>query len=123
MGKYYTDKERLDYVKEWKVSGLNQTQYAKKKGLPITTFRDWVHAFQNLQGQFIRINPDYSQSGNLINDPSLIMNMLSKEEIVKKSTHFSRFDHSIVVVEIKGIKVTSSLENAIEILRRCFNYD
>lgn len=123
MGKYYTDKERLDYVKEWKVSGLNQTQYAKKKGLPIATFRDWVHAFQNLQGQFIRINPDYSQSGNLINDPSLIMNMLSKEEIVKKSTHFSRFDHSIVVVEIKGIKVTSSLENAIEILRRCFNYD
>ncbi len=123
MGKFYSDRERLDYVKMWKISNLSQTQFAKKKGIPVATFRDWVHAYQNLEGQFIRINPDLSSPGNLINEPSLRMNMLASGEIVKKSTHFSRFDHSIVVLEVKDVKITSSVENAISILKRVFNYD
>ncbi len=123
MRKYYTDKERLEFVKEWKVSKLNQTAFAKKKGLAVATFRDWVHAYKNLQGQFIRIKPNNEIDGNLINEPELRMNMLSEEEKIKKSSHFSRFDHSIVVIEIGKVKLTSSIENAIEILRRCFNYD
>ena len=44
------------------------------------------------------------------------MNVLDEEQIIKKSHHFSRFDHSIVLVEIKGIKITTSLEQALVIL-------
>ena len=41
---------------------------------------------------------------------------LYKHEIIKKSRHFSRFDHSIVVIEYKNLKITTSLEQAMAIL-------
>ncbi len=84
MRKYYTDKERLEFVKEWKVSKLNQTEFARKKGLAVATFRDWVHAYKNLQGQFIRINPNNEIEGNIIDEPELRMNMLSEEDKIRE---------------------------------------
>ena len=44
--------------------------------------------------------------------------MLSEVEKKKKSAHFSRFDHSIVVIEYKEIKITTSLEQAEKILEK-----
>ena len=38
-------------------------------------------------------------------------------EKLKKSNHFSRFDHSIVVIEYKEAKITTSLEQAERILK------
>ena len=35
-----------------------------------------------------------------------------------KSNAFSRFDHSVVVIEHRGIKITTSLEQALAILGR-----
>ena len=39
-------------------------------------------------------------------------------EKVKRSNHFNRFDHSIVVIEYKEIKITTSLEQAEKILEK-----
>ena len=44
--------------------------------------------------------------------------MLGEIEKFKKSTHFSRFDHSIVVIEYKNVKLTTSLEQAEILLGR-----
>ena len=46
------------------------------------------------------------------------MHMLSKEQVRGKSNAFSRFDHSVVVIEHGGIKITTSLEQALAIPRR-----
>ena len=46
------------------------------------------------------------------------MNILNEEQVIKKSHHFSRFDHSIVVIEYKNLKITTSLDQALTILEK-----
>ena len=43
-------------------------------------------------------------------------NILSEVEKANKSSHFTRFDHSIVVIEYKEIKITTSLEQLEKLL-------
>ena len=40
-------------------------------------------------------------------EKDLIVNILSESEIITKSNHFNRFDHSIVVIEYKELKITT----------------
>ena len=98
MGKHYTDAERMNFVKKWRISGLPMKTFARENGLCRETFREWANAYRDLEGSFVR------------------MNILEEEQVIKKSHHFSRFDHSIVLVEVKGIKITTSLEQALAIL-------
>ena len=44
------------------------------------------------------------------------VNLLKDDEVTKKSTHFTRFDHSIVLIETKEMKITTSLEQALKIV-------
>jgi transposase-like protein len=117
MGKFYTDKERFEVVKHFLASGLSQTDYSKRHGYARTTIRDWVSAYNHISGDFIRID-NIGTDESIIEGKDIKMNLLRSEEIIKKSTHFTRFDHSIVVIESKGIKVTTSLEQALKILER-----
>ena len=45
-------------------------------------------------------------------------NILNEVEKQNKSSHFTRFDHSIVVIEYKEIKITTSLEQAERLLEK-----
>jgi len=116
MKKHYTDRERLDYVKKFKQSGLMLSEFAALENIHRTTLSDWIAAYNHLQGNFIRIDHLDDTPGALINEENIRLNMLGETEISKKSNHFSRFDHSIVVIEIKKIKITTSLEQALSIL-------
>ena len=116
MGKHYTDSERLEFVKKWRLSGLPVKTFARENGINRETFREWANAYRDLEGRFIKINVDDNNPTQLVKTDDVTMNILTQEQIGKKSHHFSRFDHSIVVVEIKGIKVTTSLEQALVIL-------
>jgi hypothetical protein len=57
-----------------------------------------------------------SKPGALMDEEDVRVNMLRDNEITKKSTHFTRFDHSVVVIETKEIKITTSLEQALKIV-------
>jgi hypothetical protein len=100
MGKHYTDVERINFVKAWRLSGLPVKTFADQNGLNRETFREWANAYRDLEGRFIKIN------------------VLTEEQVIKKSHHFSRFDHSVVVIEYKNLKVTTSLEQALVILEK-----
>lgn len=115
--KYYTDYERLEFVKKWKVSKLNRSEFARQNDLAYETFRDWVNAYNNLEGRFVRIDPSI-EGGYIGKKDDVTMNLLSEEQVIKKSKHFSRFDHSIVVIEYKSLKITTSLTQALTILER-----
>lgn len=115
--KYYTDYERLEFVKKWKVSKLNKSEFARQNDLAYETFRDWVNAYNNLEGRFVRIDPSI-EGGYIGKKDDVTMNLLSEEQVIKKSKHFSRFDHSIVVIEYKSLKITTSLTQALAILER-----
>lgn len=115
MGKYYTDYERLEWVKKWKASKLTMTEFARRNGLAYSTFRDWAYAYQNLEGSFVRIDPSIG-NGYIGAKKDVVMNMLTNESVYKASKYFTRFDHSIVVIEYNNMKVTTSLEQALVIL-------
>ena len=117
MGKFFTDYERLEWVKKWKLSHLNMTEFARKNGLAYTTCRDWVYAYRNLEGSFVRIDPNIG-NGYIGTKDDVTMNMLTSEEVKKTSNYFMRFDHSVVVIEYKNLKVTTSLEQALVILEK-----
>ena len=116
MGEHYTDRERLDAVKKYRASGMSASEFARKEGYNRSTFKDWVGAYQNLQGDFIRIDNLDEEPGTLIDDENVKMNVLRDDEVTKTSSHFSRFDHSIVVIETKQMKITTSLAQALRIV-------
>ncbi|HKL84550.1 MAG TPA: hypothetical protein VJZ48_03670 [Bacilli bacterium] len=119
MKKYQTDIERLEWVKRWKRSGLSVRQFALQNNLGRTALNDWVNAYNNIDGRFIRIDPNLETPGQISNE-DVTMNLLSPSEIDNKSRHFTRFDHSLVVFEYKDIKITTSLEQAMTILERLY---
>ncbi|MFA7097717.1 MAG: helix-turn-helix domain-containing protein [Gammaproteobacteria bacterium] len=116
MGKHYTDRDRLDMVKKYRLSGLTMSDYARQEKINRSTLKDWVAAYNHLQGDFIRMDNLDSKPGTLIDEDDMRMNMLKDNEVIKKSTHFTRFDHSIVVIETKEMKITTSLEQALKIV-------
>ena len=49
-----------------------------------------------------------------------MVNFLTDQD--KKSRHFTRFDHSIVMIEYKGIKISTSLEQALKLLEQIYEH-
>ena len=119
--KYYTDQERYEWCRNCKLSGLPITTFARENGLSRETLRDWMNAYNNINGKFINVNTVSENENNLIEDKDVKVNILSEVEKKNKSNHFGRFDHSIVVIEYKGIKVTTSLEQAESILEKLYD--
>lgn len=116
--KHYTDRERMEIVKKFRASGLPINRYARENGIAYATLRDWAYAFRDLEGKFVRIDFDESDPSRLMSTQDVTVHMLSEEQVRAKSNAFSRFDHSIVVIEHRGIKITTSLEQALAILGR-----
>ena len=117
MGKYYSDYERLEWVKKWKTSKLTKAEFSRRYKIAYETLRDWINAYNDLEGRFVRIDPTVGY-GKIGSKDDVTMNLLDNEQIIQKSSHFSRFDHSIVVIEYKNIKVTTSLEQALAIMEK-----
>ena len=115
-GNKFTDRERLEYVKEYKASGLSVKEFSESRGISRTTMRDWINAFESITGGFIKIDAQLKGEGDIAKNGDYRMNMLSQEQITGKSSHFTRFDRSIVVIEFNGLKITTSLEHARVIL-------
>ena len=116
--KHYTDRERMEVVKKFRASGMPISRYAKENGLAFSTLRDWAYAYEDLEGRFVRLDFDESDPSRLMATDDVTMHMLAEEEVRRKSNAFSRFDHSVVVIETRGVKVTTSLEQAMAILGR-----
>lgn len=61
---------------------------------------------------FINVSTVSQNENKIIEDKDVTVNVLNEIVKDKKSSHFNRFDHSIVVIEYKEIKITTSLEQA-----------
>lgn len=116
MRKFRTDLERYEYVRKFKLSNMSVSEFASINGIPRGTLRDWINAYNNINGKFINVSMVSDKEGCIVQKEDLTINMLSEIEKSKKSTHFNRFDHSIVVIEYKDIKVTTSLKQAERLL-------
>ena len=115
--KRYTDQERYEHCRKFRISGLKLSEYANRNNLNRRTLGDWVAAYNNINGKFINVSTISAKENELIDTGEYRANILSEIEKFNKSNHFSRFDHSIVVIEYKDIKVTTSLEQAERILK------
>ena len=113
---YYSDQERYEHCRKHRLSGLSISEYARRNNLKRSTFKDWVSAYNNINGKFINVSNVSNYENEIINNDLFRANILSEVEKCKKSAHFSRFDHSIVVIEYKEVKITTSLEQAGRIL-------
>jgi len=120
MGKHYSNQIRFEVVKHFLASGMSQSEYSSEYGYARTTLRDWVNAYNHISGDFIRID-NIGTEKSVIEDTDIKMNLMRDEEIMKRSGHFTRFDHSVVMIETKGIKITTSLEQALKILERIYD--
>lgn len=88
MGKHYTDSERLEFVKKWRLSGLPVKTFSRENGLNRETFREWANAYRDLEGRFIKINVDDNNPTQLVKTDDVTTNILTKEQVDKKSHHF-----------------------------------
>lgn len=113
---YYSDQERYEHCRKYRLSGLNISEYARRNNLNRNTFKYWISAYNNINGKFINVSNVSDNENEIIDTNVFKANILSETEKVKKSNHFSRFDHSIVVIEYKEVKITTSLEQAERIL-------
>ena len=114
--KYYTDQERYEYCRKFKVSGKTQVAFCIENNLNKETFRDWLKAYKHLHGSFINVSNALEEDGYELTEDDVRVNVLSKQEKIKKSSHFSRFDHSIVCIEYEKLKITTDITTAERIL-------
>ena len=61
--KFFTDFERTEYVKKFRTSDLFLRRFAMMHRVNRETLRDWVNAYQNLEGKFIRLDFDSDEAG------------------------------------------------------------
>ena len=80
-----------------------------------------MNAYNNINGKFINVKTVLENENNIIKEKDLIVNILSESEKITKSNHFNRFDHSIVVIEYKELKITTSLAQAEKLLERLYD--
>lgn len=118
---YYTDQERYEYCRRCKISGKTVSEFAKENNINRTTLRDWMKAYNNINGKFINVSTVAENENRIVENKDVRVNILSEIEKSKKSSHFSRFDHSIVVIEYKGIKISTSLKQAERLLERLYD--
>jgi transposase-like protein len=116
MGKHYSNRERLDMVKKYRISGFSISEFARENQVNRSTFQDWLAAYKQLQGDFIQIDELNEKEGVIFEEDKIRINLLKEDEISSKSAHFNRFDHSIVVIETEKMKVTTSVEQALQII-------
>ena len=50
---YYTDQERYEYCRKCKLSRKTISEFARENGLCRSTLRDWMNAYNNINGKFI----------------------------------------------------------------------
>lgn len=112
MGKFYTDQERYEFCRRYKISGLSKKDFAEQNGINRHTLSDWISAYNNIHGKFINVSTVSENENEVIESGNYRVNILTEIEKVNKSSHFSRFDHSIVVIEYKEMKITTSLAQA-----------
>ena len=123
MGRYYTDQERYEFCRKYRLSKKTISEFANENGINRHTFGDWLNAYGNIDGKFINIKDTCENENEIVKTKDYRVNVLDEMAKVKKSNHFSRFDHSIVVIEIRDIKITTSLEQAEVLLGRILGND
>ena len=116
--KYYTDQERYEHCRKCRILGKTISEYARENGINRATLRDWMYAYRNIHGKFINVNTVREKENNIIENEDVRVNILSEIEKKKRRNHFDRFDHSVVEIEYKGLKITTSLEQAEKILEK-----
>lgn len=119
--KRYTDQERYEHCRKYRISGKTLSEYARENEINRSTFKDWVKAYNNINGRFINVKTVLENENTIVKEKDVTVNILSEIEKTNKSSHFSRFDHSIVVIEYKEIKITTSLEQAEKILEKLYD--
>ena len=115
---YYTDQERYDYCRKCKLSGKTISEFVRENGLSRSTLRDWMHAYNNINGKFINVKTVSEKENGIIEDKDVTVNILSEIKKNNKSSHFNRFNHSIVVIEYKELKITTSLSQAEKLIEK-----
>ena len=117
MSKYKPDYERLEMVKKFKCSNKTISQFSKDENIPYTTIR----AFDNIDGEFVKLKKEISKPGVILEINVDTIKLLKYEDIYHKNSHFTRFDHSVVAIEFAKIKITTSLQQALEIMSQYYD--
>lgn len=55
----------MEYVKKFRTSGLSLRRFTMMHGVSRETLRDWVNAYQDLEGKFIRLDFDGDGEGGV----------------------------------------------------------
>lgn len=121
MKKFYTDQERYEWCRKCKISGISLSKFAIENGLNRGTLKDWMSAYKNINGKFINVSQVSEKENQIIEEDNIRVNILGEIEKVKKSSHFGRFDHSIVIIEFKELKISTSLEQAEKLLEKLYD--
>ena len=54
-GNKFTNRERLEYVKEYKASSLSVKEFSESRGISRTTMQDWINAFESFTGDLFTL--------------------------------------------------------------------
>ncbi len=80
MVKHYTDYERYEHCRKYRVSGMSVAEYSRQNNINRSTFKDWLSAYNNINGKFINVSIVNNTDGELIDNGTYRANMLSEVE-------------------------------------------
>lgn len=95
----------MEYVKKFRTSGLSLRRFTMMHGVNRETLRDWIYAYQDLEGKFIRLDFDGDGAGGrrlkytlpvnpraFIKKQDTVFKITTKENIVFIATVYTWFE-------------------------------
>ena len=99
MSKYKSDYERLEMVKKFKCSNKTISQFSKDEKIPYTTIRDWIRAFDNIDGEFVKLKKELSKPGVVLENDDATVKLLKNEFFYPNDWKYTTCDDFITELE------------------------
>lgn len=116
-----SEAEKKRILEELRQSEESIRKFCKRNGLSGSTVRKWRDRYWNNQGGFVKLEKSEGPTGLLRaeNGECKEKRIEGEEEFVNARNVFN--GQNLVVIEYKGLKVTASLEQSLEILEMFYD--
>lgn len=105
MSKYKSDYERLEMVKKFKCSNKTISQFSKDEKIPYTTIRDWIRAFDNIDGEFVKLKKELSKPGVVLENDDATVKLLKMRKFIIETLILLDLIILLLLLSLKKLKL------------------
>lgn len=73
QNKRYTDQIRYEHCRKYRITGKTLSEYARENEINRSTFKDWVKAYNNINGRFINVKTVMENENTIVKEKDVML--------------------------------------------------